>query len=121
MICFKKRFKYDRFALDAQESQWSTKLSQNSFIPVDPESPKSAKSLKNSYDFSSEAEPEIVTAGSLLDDDTNEVDLALKSYLYIIYKTFLFNSQDSYLLKVSSSFAGNAASPVKSNDVNTTA
>lgn len=59
-------------------------MSQNSFIPVDPESAKSGKSLKKEYEFNSADEPEIVTAGSLLDNETEPV------FIVIVFLKALF-------------------------------
>lgn len=63
-LIFKQRYRgpqRSRFALETQESQWSPKLSLNSFQPID--SDIKGKSINFTNDF--EAEPEIVTAGPL--------------------------------------------------------
>lgn len=71
VLSIQKRFKYESFALDTQESQWSTKISENSFRPVDADSPKTAKSLKS--EFSRDSEPDIVTAGPSASAEANGV------------------------------------------------
>ncbi|XP_062553219.1 mucin-2 [Armigeres subalbatus] len=62
-----------RFNLQPQESQWSTKLTQNSFQPV-----QSIESRSKNYDgerTSSEPEPEIVTASALVQEPQEDVRL----------------------------------------------
>lgn len=76
--------------MDAQESQWSTKLSQNSFIPVDSETGKTGKSIKKEHEYNSDEEPEIVTAGSLLDDETEQVVNILGLLNQSLYKCFVY-------------------------------
>ncbi|XP_059615695.1 mucin-2 [Phlebotomus argentipes] len=56
-----------RFGLQTQETQWSTKLSQSSFQPIEH---KESGKLLNDYD--PENEPEIVTAGSEPEEETYE-------------------------------------------------
>lgn len=62
LLLFQPRFRIrentQRFRLEPQESQWSTRFSQNSFQPFDEEKSKSVKSL------SVDDEQEIVTASA---------------------------------------------------------
>lgn len=59
--------------MDTQETQWSTKFSDNSFRPVDGDAAKQPKSLKSPDSASREAEPDIVTAGPIDSAENNEV------------------------------------------------
>uniref|UniRef100_A0A1B0CN15 Uncharacterized protein n=2 Tax=Lutzomyia longipalpis TaxID=7200 RepID=A0A1B0CN15_LUTLO len=56
-----------RFGLQTQESQWSTKLTQNSFQPID------YKENGKAIDYDPENEPEIVTAGAEPDNVDNDL------------------------------------------------
>jgi hypothetical protein len=61
---FRIRENTGRFKLEQQESQWSTRLTQNSFQPYDED-----KSNVEKNEFSVDDEQEIVTAGSVVEND----------------------------------------------------
>ena len=75
-----KKYGSTRFALDTQESQWSTNLNQNSFHPIDPDS--KSKSLKDLFNDVNVEEPEIVTAGPTVSNEDDSVQEVCFLFLF---------------------------------------